>query len=52
MNELNQSVYSSLKNYQETYEFYRIREEIPKLFRLKINQPVRNLKIIHQTKVA
>ena len=35
MNNLNPSVYSSLKDYQETYEFYRIRQEIPESIRLK-----------------
>ncbi len=38
MNQLNPSVYSSLQDYQETYEFYRTRQEIPELLRFKALQ--------------
>ncbi len=38
MNKLNVSVYSALKNYQETYEFYRAKQEVPEILRLKVIQ--------------
>ena len=36
MNKLNPSIYLSLRDYQETYEFYRIRQETPDFLRLKV----------------
>ena len=42
MNKLNLSVYSSLKDYKETYEFYKTRQEMPEIIRLKVIQGLWN----------
>ncbi len=52
MNNLNPSIYSSLKDYQETYEFYRTRQEFPKLIRLKLAQNLWNTDKKKDAKVA
>jgi len=38
MNNLNSTIYSSLKDYQETYEFYRSKQEVAEVIKLKSTQ--------------
>ena len=50
MNQLNPSIYLALNNYQESYEFYRTRQESAVIMNLKIiqdfcNHHVNNCKI-------
>ena len=52
MNNLTPSIYSSLQDYQETYEFYRTRQEPSELLRLKLVQGVWNVNVVEQTKAA
>ena len=52
MNNLTPSIYSSLREYQETYEFYRTRQEIPELLRLKLVQGIWNVNVEEQAKAA
>ena len=52
MNNLNPSIYSSLQDYQETYEFYRSRQEFPKFLRLKLVQNLWNIDKKKEAKVA
>ena len=52
MNNLNPSIYSSLQDYQETYEFYRSRQEFPKSLRLKLLQNLWNIDKKKEAKAA
>ncbi len=52
MKNLNPSIYSSLRNYQETYEFYRCRKEIPSLLQFRLVQGALNVDINKQSKAA
>ncbi len=52
MNNLNPSIYSSLQDYQETYEFYRSRQEFPKFLRLKLVQNLWNIDKKKEAKAA
>ena len=52
MNNLTPSIYSSLQDYQETYEFYRTRQEIPQLLRLKLVQSIWNVNVEEEAKAA
>ena len=52
MHQLNQSVYSSLRDYQETYEFYRTRQEVPKSLNSKVIQTIWNPDVINQIKAS
>jgi len=38
MNNLNSTIYSSLKDYQETYEFYKSKQEVSEVIKLKSTQ--------------
>ena len=52
MNNLSPSIYSSLQDYQETYEFYRSRQEFPKFLRLKLVQNLWNIDKKKEAKAA
>ena len=52
MNQLSPTIYSSLRDYQETYEFYRTHQEIPNLLRFKVLQAVWDIDVNDQSKAA
>ena len=52
MNYLNSSVYASLKNYQETYEFYSSDRDIHEKRTLKVSQGVLNKDLIDKSMAA
>ena len=50
MKKLNPSIYSSLRKYQENYEFYRTQKEIPELLSLKTLQSLWDTDVEDQAK--
>mgnify|MGYP007063528981 CR=1 FL=1 len=52
MNQLNASIYLSLNNYQESYEFYKSHPVKPHFLKLKVIQGLSDSKIDDQKMVA
>ena len=52
MNKLKTSIYSSLKDYQETYEFYRANKKNYDSLKLQLIETISDIDVINQAKVA
>ena len=52
MNQLTTSIYSSLQEYQETYEFYRANQKIYESLKLNLIETIAEIDVINQTKAA